>query len=220
MPDTKRQSQRDKEARQQQMRTRILKAAMKLFLKRGFDNVTMRNIGSEIGYSPGTIYRYFTDKGEMFFALRGEAFVAFDRAQTAAHTSKDPERRLRQGAGAYVAFALKNPEYYEMMFLMPAPMERSAERQEWMDTTQSFDLLRTDIQFAMDAGVLRKDNVDRTAFAFWSAMHGVLTLVLRRRTRRLTSATDQDIVGQVIEFLLDTLIINRREKRTNKARTK
>ena len=212
MPETKRRYQRDRDNRHHQMRKRILKAAMRLFLKRGYDNVTMRNIASEIDYSPGTIYRYFTDKGAIFFALRGEGFELFDRIQATALRSRDPKRRLLQGTDAYIKFALENPEYYEMMFLMPAPLERSSERQEWTETTDSFDLLRADVQMAMEAGVLRQDDVDRVAFTCWSAIHGVLTLVLRRRIGRLTSASDRELVRHVVQCLFDNLIISRIEE--------
>ena len=48
------------------MRARILKAAMQLFVKGGYENVTMRGIAAKIEYSPGTIYLYFQNKKKQF----------------------------------------------------------------------------------------------------------------------------------------------------------
>ena len=56
------------------MRDRILKSAHKIFVEKGFDDVSIRNIAVDIEYSPATIYLYFKDKNEIFYALHTEAF--------------------------------------------------------------------------------------------------------------------------------------------------
>ena len=195
----------DRETRQTQMRKRILKAAMKLFLNKGYDNVTMRNIAAEIKYSPGTIYRYFTDKNEIFFTLRCEGFALFDKAMKADRQSSDPLDRLRQGFELYTNFALKHPKYYDIMFLMEAPIERASERTEWSNTTGSFDILRKDIRLAIEAGIICDDNIDRVAFSMWSLMHGALALILRRRTGRVAPMPDRELVDQVFDFVFINL---------------
>ena len=198
--------ERDQAARQGRMRKRILMAAMKLFLEKGFNSVTMRNIAAEIDYSPGTIYRYFADKDEIFFALRGEGFELFDKHMAAVRRAPGSRKGLRKGLEAYASFALENPEYYDIMFIMRAPIERIGEREEWGRTTGSFDLLREDVRQAIDAGLIRGDNVDKTAFALWSLLHGMLTLILRRRVGRLAGVTDRKLLNQVIGFALDSLL--------------
>jgi AcrR family transcriptional regulator len=87
MTGGRRRRERERAERQGRMRRRILRAAMRLFPKQGFPNVTIRKLAAEIGYSPATIYRYFEDKDEIFFALRGEGFARFQRAQESARTA-------------------------------------------------------------------------------------------------------------------------------------
>ena len=48
-----------KEREKEEMKTKILEAAKKLFLDHGFEKTSIRNIAEEIEYSPGTIYLYF-----------------------------------------------------------------------------------------------------------------------------------------------------------------
>lgn len=50
-------------------RRNILDAADKLFCKNGVDKTTMEQIATEAGYSKPTLYGYFKDKDEVFFAL-------------------------------------------------------------------------------------------------------------------------------------------------------
>ncbi len=58
------------------MRQRILKAAMELFAKGGYENVSMRKIAKKIEYSPGTIYLYFKNKNDIMLQLCYQGFEA------------------------------------------------------------------------------------------------------------------------------------------------
>jgi len=54
-------------------RTRILEAALALFLKRGFEETTMRNIAKEAGVALGAAYYYFDSKDALVMAFYGHA---------------------------------------------------------------------------------------------------------------------------------------------------
>lgn len=200
MTPAKGQSRKDREQRHEQMRRRILKAAMKLFLRRGFSSVSIRNIANEIGYSPGALYRYFKDKDEIFFALRAEGFDLFHQMQLQARTSAAPRKRLQQHAAAYIDFALNNREYYEIMFMIPAPMERITSNEKWLRSARTLDLLRDDVQLALDAGVIKKQPVEVVTFGIWSIMHGALSLIFRGRLAHLTISSERELTTQLIEF--------------------
>ncbi|MGF7118858.1 TetR/AcrR family transcriptional regulator [Methanobacterium oryzae] len=57
--------EREKKQRQQD----IINAAEKLFFSKGFDNVSMRDIASEVDLSKATLYLYFQNKESLFFAI-------------------------------------------------------------------------------------------------------------------------------------------------------
>ena len=48
-----------------ELRQEILDAARDLFLREGYENVSMRKIAEKIEYSPTTIYLYFQDKADL-----------------------------------------------------------------------------------------------------------------------------------------------------------
>jgi TetR/AcrR family transcriptional regulator len=62
-----------KEQEKERRRNYIIDAAEKLFFSRGYDNVSMDDIASEIGLNKATLYLYFKNKESLFFAvvLRG-----------------------------------------------------------------------------------------------------------------------------------------------------
>ena len=112
-----------KEREKEEMRQRILDAALHLFRERGYDGVSIRNIAEAIEYSPGTIYLYYQDKSEIFFALQFEA-AALKRDHILPVASiTDPWERLIEFGRRYVDFGMKHPDLYDLLFITRAPME-------------------------------------------------------------------------------------------------
>ena len=72
---TQERRNREKES----LRQEILDAARRLFLKNGFQNVSMRQIAEKIEYSPTTIYLYFKDKSALFRSICEETFGKLER---------------------------------------------------------------------------------------------------------------------------------------------
>jgi AcrR family transcriptional regulator len=194
---------REKEKRV--MRQTILETAMKLFLEEGFEKVTIRGIAEQIEYSPATIYLYFKNKNEIVFALRDEGFEKFYKFQQTSLTVKDPLDRLRKHARAYVSFALENPEYYELMFMMRGPSKAGKTKAEEAIGMRSFDFLKKNIGDCMKAGYLKKADLDVAAFAFWSFTHGISSLIMRERTGMFPERRLDDVIEGALDFIMRTI---------------
>ena len=194
---------RDKD--KQRMRTRILETAMKLFLKAGFERVTIRAIAQEIEYSPATIYLYFKDKNEILYALQELGFDKLYEAQQTVLSVKDPWKRLREQGKMYVSFALNNPEYYDLMFIMRGPIEKMKEKKKWESNLRTYRLLRDNVQACIEAGALKTTHVDAAAFAFWSLAHGIASLVIRERCVMFPQEHLQSIIKGAQDFIMENM---------------
>lgn len=190
-----------KEKEKKAMRRFILKTAMKLFLEDGFDNVSMRRIAEDIEYSPATIYLYFKDKNEILFALHAEGFEKFYKRQQAILSEKNPWKRLRKHARVYLEFALKNPEYYDLMFIMRGPFEKMKDTKEWEVGMRSYEFLKKNTEECIDAGYLPKTDLDVAAFALWSFVHGIASLVIRDRTVKFPRERLALIIEEALNFI-------------------
>src|SRR3974377_755544 len=103
----------------QELRQEIIDAARDLFVREGFENVSMRKISEKIEYSPTTIYLYFRDKADLLDCICEETFAKLHRKLTPLEASTtDPRDRLGRGLGAYIEFGLKPPNDYRVAFLM------------------------------------------------------------------------------------------------------
>jgi AcrR family transcriptional regulator len=171
-----------RERDRQEMRRMILETAKKLFLKDGFENVSIRRIAEKIEYSPATVYLYFKDKDEILYALHTEGFEMLYAEQRKTLVIKDPWQRLRACGETYLKFAMENQEYYDLMFIMSATGNViSEQKSEWDVGIRSYDMLRDSVQACIDAGYLPKVDVEIASFALWSLVHGMASLVIRNR---------------------------------------
>lgn len=183
------------------MRKLILDTAMKLFLEEGFQNVSIRRIADKIEYSPATIYLYFRDKDDILFALHNEGFEELFKRQQELLSIKDPRKRLLKHGEIYIRFALENPEFYNLMFIMRSPVRKITNGQEWNVGIRSYEMLKSDIQACMDAGFLKKGDIDISTFAMWSAAHGIVALILRNRCSMLDPEALPQVAMAALEFI-------------------
>lgn len=183
------------------MRRRILDAAKTLFVRRGFDNVSMRGIASAIEYSPAALYRYFSNKREILTELREEGFVRFVASQRELQlTQPDPRERLRVGGRGYVDFAINEPEYFQLMFCTNC-QEVDLEGENAKSSMESFMLFRSTVQECVERGDFGDVPVNVAVLALWSLIHGLAALISSGRVAALTGETDIDrLVGEIVDL--------------------
>src|SRR6266852_5455285 len=89
----------ERRARQKEgVREEILDAARSLFVKEGYEHVSIRKIAEKIEYAPGTIYLYFRDKAEILDRICEETFSKLLRKMHAIeHDTAAPLDKLRRG---------------------------------------------------------------------------------------------------------------------------
>ncbi|EGB15458.1 transcriptional regulator, TetR family [Pseudodesulfovibrio mercurii] len=195
--DTRKRRERDRE----RMRRRILDAARQLFVREGFDNVSLRRIASRIEYSPAALYRYFRNKREILSALREEGFAGFvERQDRGRERFPDPVERLRAGAREYIRFALEEPDNYHLMF--STTCDQVDLDGEWAASSiRSFRLFRDTVAECVATGRFGGLDVNALVFALWGQLHGLVHLIATGQVAALNDGEDlDDLVGRIIEF--------------------
>ncbi|KPM48500.1 TetR/AcrR family transcriptional regulator [Jiulongibacter sediminis] len=190
-----------KEREKEEMKVKILEAAKKLFLGKGFEKTSIRNIADAIEYSPGTIYLYFKDKNELLFNLHVEAFNGLTRELSNIDPELSPIDALEVMGEQYIKFAFENPELYELMFVMEAPMESLECKEEvWDDGMKAFDLLRFLVDRCQKDGYLATYEVDDASLMIWSFVHGLVTLKSRKRLDMFCDSEEDSLTRMMRSF--------------------
>lgn len=171
-----------KEREREEMQRLILKAAKELFLENGFEKTSIRAIAEVIEYSPATIYLYFKDKNEIFYELHEQAFHAMSAQFESVFTIQDPFAQLVELGHLYLKWAIENPELYDLCFLMEAPMEALACREEtWKEGKGALNLLKMVMGRNVEMGYFKPNDLDIMALTVWSYIHGLVTIYLKER---------------------------------------
>lgn len=185
------------------LRQEIIDAASELFVKEGYENVSMRRIADKIEYSPTTIYLYFKDKAELLEQVCQETFSRLTvHLRAILEQPGDPLERLRRGLIAYVHFGLENPHHYRATFMMPVPEGFDKAKYVRPDSPglQAFDFLRRCVFDCISAGKFHTKDPELASQTLWCAVHGVTSLLITH--------TMFPWVGkkQIIDSVVDTMI--------------
>ena len=183
------------------MRARILRAAMQLFVKGGYENVTMRAIAKKIEYSPGTIYLYFQNKKDIMLQLCYQGFEHLIERQDELKKIADPLERLSAGGRYYLAFALENPELYELMFATTEVFKDAVPDEEG-SPLRAFRGFTENVKACLDAGIFSYGEVETTAISLWATLHGLSSLLIKGRLRFLPEESLKEVVDQALAFSL------------------
>jgi len=168
------------EAEKQQLKTLIIDAARALFVSKGVEAVSMREIAKRIGYSATSIYLHFKDKEALLRAICDTDFLALANSLNDIMQIEDPVDRMVALGHGYAEFALTHPNHYRLMFMTPHPPcdldnpnveKNNAEQDAYMQ-------LKTVVTAVYKAGRFRKKltDVDLIAQTIWAGMHGVCAL--------------------------------------------
>ena len=197
-----------KEKQKQDIKKMILDASVKLFVEEGFEHVTMRKIADLIEYSPTTVYLYFKDKNEIFFHIHQMGFEKMLVMNQHLPDIKNPLVRLHKMGENYIEFGMKNPEFYDVMFIQRAPMEALAQMEEcnWSLGDTALGALKNLLQECMDKGLIPKAPVEAIAMAIWGMVHGLVSLAIRDRMNKLVPKEKLvSAMHQSLNWLLGTI---------------
>jgi AcrR family transcriptional regulator len=186
-----------KERDAEKMRGGILKAAMDIFAKEGYEGVSMRRIADRIEYSPGTIYRYFENKDDIMLQLCYQGFEKLLALQCELDKIADPVERIKAGGRHYVTFALENPELYELMFATREIVKQPDGSEETV-ALKSFRKFVEHVEQCLDVGFFSGADAQTLAVALWAALHGLSSLLIKEQLRFLP----EDKVDRVVEKAL------------------
>lgn len=191
-----------KEREKAELRGLILKGAMEVFLEEGFENTSIRRIAERIEYSPGTIYVYFKDKDEILHELHIVAFQQLMVVMQKTEMHPEPLDQLYAIGDSYITFALANPQLYELMFVLRAPMKAIHPDCEWEEGFRTYHYFRDVLAKAIDKGQLKPIDPEVLCVTLWATVHGLVTLHLRERFQMIPPDQIEPIIRHCLRQLL------------------
>jgi AcrR family transcriptional regulator len=192
----------------QEIKSLILDSARQVFADKGMEHTTIRNIAERIGYSVGTVYVYYRDKNDIMHDLHTQGFTRLRETMIVLNHVTDPMERLKAMGRVYIKFALDHTEMYDLMFNSKDPMHAIEHKQEegdnqWREGKNTFSVLKETVKECIEHGYFSGQKLEPTSFAIWACVHGLCTLHIRERTKRVNFEHPETILDEAYtDFLV------------------
>jgi AcrR family transcriptional regulator len=169
------------------LREALLQGAVRVIAELGPAAFTLREVARRAGVSHNAPYRHFRDKDALLAAVAAQGFRELTRAmRDAGERQSNALDKLKQSGLAYVAFALRRPEHFTVMF--DAPVSAGKDPEYLQAPKEAFHTLVTHIEDCQNEGLLAPGNtLERTLYA-WSLVHGIAKLAIAGRFPFRTNA--------------------------------
>ncbi|WP_322518004.1 TetR/AcrR family transcriptional regulator [Rhodopseudomonas palustris] len=107
-----------------QVRAAFVAAGRRLLATKNSEGYSLRAVAAAAGYSPGTIYQYFSDQRDLLFAIREqdmlEATIELERI---AEAEPDTETRVRKLLLGAMRYWLDHFDHFETLFALAPSMQ-------------------------------------------------------------------------------------------------
>jgi AcrR family transcriptional regulator len=180
----------------EQQEQAVFKSAIKLFIERGYNSVTMADIAHEVGLARNSLYRYFPDKAAILVRwYRREMPHITSRAKASIEGTGPPAARVLTWAEGQIAYT-REPEHQLLAALGNAESDLPATA--LAEIRQSHEQLMAPFRNTLREGGLEDDELDAAVELLWA-------VVLAQSQRELR--TGEDPAGRrhlkaIIESLL------------------
>jgi len=170
------------------LREALLQGAVRVIAEVGPAAFTLREVARRAGVSHNAPYRHFRDKDALLAAVAAQGFRELTQAmrepgerpaQASSNSPLSALEKLKQSGLAYVAFAVRRPEHFTVMF--DAPVVGSKDPEYTQASQETFNTLLNYIRTCQEEGQLPDGNTMERALYAWSLVHGIAKLAVAGR---------------------------------------
>ncbi|BBC03476.1 AcrR family transcriptional regulator [Bradyrhizobium elkanii] len=181
------------EADKEALKALILETARKEFAAGTLETVSIQKIADAIGYSKGTVLKYYPTKLLLLLAVKQQNLEAVaERLERVRAETADSDLRLRRVMETYLDYWADNPDHFRSLFSMSGTIEdrRFPDGVYFGETEiarRSYDLFVVSVrEFLAAHGAEPAPGLpQRLATALLAATHGVVALTLGTPTMKL-----------------------------------
>ncbi len=164
------------------LRTATLEATRDLLVRDGYENLSMRRIARAVGCSVSSIYEHFTNKDQLVHALIDEGFQRwYDVVLESSAVPGTPLERLELHCRRYVEFGLRNPEFYEIMYMHHPRFTDRFPRELFRRAARSMDVLSQLVHETAPDAFPSPVEARIHAHVVWAILHGVVSTIIAAR---------------------------------------
>lgn len=181
--------------------TQVLRAAEKLFAKRGLYPTTIDDIAKEAKLAKGTIYLYFESKEDLFSSVIERKLDALlDRIEEGVKEPASPSQRINATIGIHLKFLEENRDFFKIMQGFPEhlkeKMEKKLKGRVFEKQSHYIGILTRLIQEAINEGEIKPLDSRKLAVILMGIVHS-LTVYWISQEERGSLSRDASLAWEV-----------------------
>jgi len=189
-------------------RMEILEAAERVFGAQGYEGATIRKIADEVGVSSTALYMHFRDKDEILHEIcYGALKQLLQQNSEIAARPDDAVTRVRLLLEAYARMGLEHPNAYHLVYcatprvtISESPMQAATRE----IGARCYDCYLGVVRDIAAEGRLRVADAECAAQVLWTAVHGLVALMITRPNVDWRPA--DELISVMLEGLLNGLV--------------
>ena len=200
-------SKERKERASEDLKQKILDAAMQILVSEGYRNLSIRKICARIEYSPAAIYHYFKDKEEIVSRIVEDGYGGIlENLNKTRMDPENPEATFLSMSEAYVDLVMGNPNVFRAVLLEDIG---EASRKVWMldegitGKRDSIAALSRMIGVFVANGTFKAVDLEMASLSIWCALHGLVVRLLVEAP--VPAVLRQKLLKQIVELLVGGL---------------
>jgi TetR/AcrR family transcriptional regulator len=206
--------QERREREKEQRRNEILNAAEKVFFSKGLNHATMDEVAEAAELSKGTLYLYFKNKEDLYFAITLRSMTILRTMfQDAVKEFDKGIEKVRAIGKAYHKFSYQYKNYFDMMMHFEAVrsslnLDANVFDEMHLHGQSVMQVLVEAIEFGIKDGTIRSD-VDplKTAFLLNGVSSGIIHLISReaQHIKQMEVFEPSELMDTFFDFVYNAL---------------
>jgi AcrR family transcriptional regulator len=147
-------------------RSRILKSAMRLFAKRGFDGTTTKELAEDAGVAEGTLFRHFTNKKAILIEVATQGWIDLLTDLLTEFSEMGSYKAVAEVMKHRMMHMRENVDLLRVCFIEVQFHEDLRDRIQQEVIEKMTDVAEAFFQTAMDQGIYRQMNPRLVARVF------------------------------------------------------
>ena len=186
----------------EKVRESIIATAWQMAKEEGWESLSIRKIADAIEYSIPVIYDHFENKEALLIEFVYEGFrLLTQKIRQAKEKHTEPVEEIKAMANAYWNFALKNKEYYRLMYGVGMA---SCDGSKCTGNTDRFDsMMMESISAVISKNKKPGVNACLKYHTLWSILHGLLSIKIMG-----SSPVDGELNKMVLDDAIEGFIKN------------
>ena len=187
-----------------ELKEACIQAAQEVIAEQGVEGLSMRDVARRLGVSHQAPYKHYESKDHLLAEVMRRCFAQFTAFLDARPRFDAPHEDLGSLGSQYLAYAMKHPLEYRLMFGTPWPAP--AEYPSLVEDAQhAFNVLRSVLSRLHEKHPNKAHKVDVDAMFIWSSLHGLASITQANVMKHLS--IDDDVREHASQYVMGMVSI-------------